>query len=36
MVKGRWTVEDGEPIGVDLKKLRFEHGAAAKAFVETF
>ena len=36
MVKGRWTVEDGEPIGVDLEKLRFEHGAAAKAFVETF
>jgi len=34
MVKGEWRVEDGQPVGVDVARLRHEHGAAAKAFVE--
>jgi 8-oxoguanine deaminase len=34
MVKGEWRVEDGMPKGVDVAKLRREHGAAAKAFLE--
>lgn len=34
MVKGDWKVEDGMPVGVDVAKLRAEHGAAAKAFIE--
>ena len=34
MVKGDWKVEDGAPIGVDLGELRYEHGQAAKAFLE--
>jgi len=28
-------VEGGQPLGVDVAKLRREHGAAAKAFLET-
>ncbi|MER0236557.1 8-oxoguanine deaminase [Fulvimarina sp. MAC8] len=32
MVKGEWRVVDGRPIGVDLARLRFEHGEAAKRF----
>ena len=32
MIAGRWTVEDGMPIGVDIERLRAEHGAAAKVF----
>jgi len=31
MIGGNWKVEDGLPTGLDLKKLRREHGAAAKA-----
>ena len=34
MVAGDWRVEDGLPVGIDLARLRFEHGAAAKAFLE--
>ncbi|MCX5496832.1 8-oxoguanine deaminase [Kaistia dalseonensis] len=34
MVKGDWKVEDGAPIGVDLGQLRYEHGQAAKKFLE--
>ena len=34
MVKGEWKVEDGQPGGIDVAKLRHEHGAAAKAFLE--
>ena len=30
MVAGRWTVEDGQPVGIDLARLRREHGAAAR------
>jgi 8-oxoguanine deaminase len=33
MVRGEWRVEDGNPVGVDVAKLRREHGAAAKAFL---
>ncbi|MBN9058043.1 MAG: amidohydrolase family protein, partial [Rhizobiales bacterium] len=35
MVKGDWRVEDGVPVGMDLAKLRYEHGEAAKAFLES-
>ena len=34
MVAGKWRVEDGQPAGVDVAKLRHEHGEAAKAFLE--
>ncbi|HZP19405.1 MAG TPA: 8-oxoguanine deaminase [Bauldia sp.] len=34
MVKGEWKVEDGMPTGIDVARLRHEHGAAAKAFLE--
>ena len=34
MIKGKWVVEDGMPVGVDLGRLRAEHGLAAKAFLE--
>lgn len=34
MVAGRWRVEDGVPAGIDLARLRHEHGAAARAFLE--
>jgi 8-oxoguanine deaminase len=33
MVKGKWTVEDAMPVGIDVEKLRYEHGAAAKLFL---
>ncbi|MEN3794190.1 8-oxoguanine deaminase [Fulvimarina sp. MAC3] len=32
MVKGEWRVQDGQPIGIDLPRLRFQHGEAAKRF----
>lgn len=32
MVKGEWRVLDGQPVGVDLARLRAEHGAAARRF----
>jgi 8-oxoguanine deaminase len=32
MVKGNWTVTDTQPVGIDLARLRAEHGAAARAF----
>jgi 8-oxoguanine deaminase len=34
MIAGRWTLADGQPIGVDLARLRAEHGAAARRFLE--
>jgi 8-oxoguanine deaminase len=34
MIAGRWTVEDGQPAGVDLARLRAEHGAAARRYLE--
>jgi 8-oxoguanine deaminase len=33
MVKGAWKVIDHNPVGIDVAKLRAEHGAAAKAFL---
>ncbi len=33
MVAGDWRVEDRMPVGVDVARLRAEHGAAAKAFL---
>ncbi len=35
MVKGEWRVEDAHPVGMDIARLRREHGDAAKAFLET-
>jgi 8-oxoguanine deaminase len=34
MIAGRWTVEDGQPVGVDVARLRAEHGAAARRYLE--
>ena len=34
MIAGKWTVEDGMPVGVDIEKLRHEHSAVAKLFAE--
>ena len=34
MIGGQWRVEDRNPIGIDVAKLRREHGQAAKAFLE--
>jgi 8-oxoguanine deaminase len=33
MVKGEWRVEHGHPVGIDVARLRAEHGAAARAFL---
>jgi 8-oxoguanine deaminase len=33
MIAGKWTVRDGMPVGVDVEKLRHEHGAIAKLFL---
>ena len=32
MVQGDWRVEDGKPVGVDVGRLRYEHGKAATRF----
>lgn len=32
MIAGQWTVVDGQPVGIDLARLRYEHGEMAKAF----
>jgi 8-oxoguanine deaminase len=34
MIRGEWRVVDGAPIGVDVARLRAEHGAAALAFLK--
>jgi 8-oxoguanine deaminase len=34
MVAGRWLVEDGAPLGVDVERLRYEHGAMARRFLD--
>ncbi len=34
MIAGEWKVVDGMPVGVDVERLRAEHGAAARAFLE--
>jgi 8-oxoguanine deaminase len=33
MIAGQWRVVDGKPVGMDLEKLRHEHGQAAVAFL---
>jgi 8-oxoguanine deaminase len=35
MVKGEWRVIDALPVGIDVEKLRREHGDAARAFAES-
>ncbi|MEM9732780.1 MAG: 8-oxoguanine deaminase [Pseudomonadota bacterium] len=35
MIAGEWRVEDTQPVGMDVARLRHEHGAAAKAFLES-
>ena len=35
MIGGAWRVVDGVPVGLDLARLRHEHGEAAKAFLQT-
>ncbi|HUG62191.1 MAG TPA: 8-oxoguanine deaminase, partial [Methylomirabilota bacterium] len=35
MVKGQWRVVDASPVGVDVARLRYEHGRAAHRFLET-
>jgi 8-oxoguanine deaminase len=34
MIGGDWRVVDGAPVGVDVARLRHEHGIAARAFLE--
>jgi 8-oxoguanine deaminase len=34
MIGGAWRVIDGQPLGVDVAKLRREHGGAARAFLQ--
>ena len=36
MVAGDWRVVDGQPVGIDVARLRHEHGEAAKAFLDLF
>ncbi len=36
MVKGEWRVIDAMPVGIDIARLRREHGDAAKAFLQAF
>ncbi len=33
MIAGEWCVSDGMPMGVDVEKLRWEHGKAARIFL---
>ncbi|MEL6968295.1 MAG: 8-oxoguanine deaminase [Pseudomonadota bacterium] len=35
MVAGEWRVIDAMPVGVDIVRLRQEHGAAARTFLES-
>jgi 8-oxoguanine deaminase len=34
MVKGRWLVTGGMPVGIDIERLRHEHTTAASRFVD--
>jgi 8-oxoguanine deaminase len=34
MIKGEWRLVDGAPIGVDIARLRSEHGKAAERFLQ--
>lgn len=33
MIRGQWTVQDGQPIGIDVAQLRRDHGEVAKLFL---
>jgi 8-oxoguanine deaminase len=33
MVAGDWKVVGGQPVGIDVARLRFEHGQAAAKFI---
>jgi 8-oxoguanine deaminase len=33
MIGGEWRVTEGVPVGMDLARLRHEHGVAAAAFM---
>jgi 8-oxoguanine deaminase len=35
MIAGQWRVVEGLPMGVDIARLRHEHGLAAKRFLES-
>jgi 8-oxoguanine deaminase len=35
MIGGEWRVVDGNPLGVDLERLRREHGEASRRFVSS-
>jgi 8-oxoguanine deaminase len=35
MIAGQWRVIDGAPVGMDLARLRYEHGRAATAFLDS-
>jgi 8-oxoguanine deaminase len=35
MIGGTWRVIDGAPLGVDVARLRHEHGAAARRFLDS-
>ena len=35
MVKGEWKVLDGMPVGIDVERLRADHGAAARMFLQS-
>ena len=34
MIGGLWRVVDGQPVGIDVSRLRIAHGIAARRFVE--
>ncbi len=34
MIKGEWRLVGGTPLGVDVARLRAEHGEAARVFCE--
>jgi 8-oxoguanine deaminase len=36
MIGGQWRVIDGQPLGVDVERLRHEHGTAAGKFLTGF
>jgi 8-oxoguanine deaminase len=35
MIGGEWRVVDGSPLGLDLERLRYEHGEAARRFISS-
>jgi 8-oxoguanine deaminase len=35
MIAGAWKIVDGQPVGVDVDRLRHQHGAAARRFLES-